>query len=62
MSREPLPDPMDCIADLCPFPPSCDKAGRCIERDHHSQRCFTDGLAACREAGITDPFRKRESP
>jgi hypothetical protein len=54
------PDPMPCIADTCLSPLSCSHTGQCRERARTSAREYDEGLKACRERGVVDPFKSGE--
>ena len=64
-----LPMPMPCLLGACPSPLRCADTGYCHECNYASVREYEEGLRACRELGITDPFgsqfgqpaRKREA-
>ena len=51
-----LPLPMLCLLDACPSQLRCADSGYCRERNYASAREYEEGLRACREIGITDPF------
>lgn len=51
-----LPEYMDCLKDQCRSPLACSQNGYCRERNYASAREYEEGLRACRELGITDPF------
>ena len=57
-----IPDPMPCLLapEPCRSPMTCQHLTYCREQDLRSAREYNEGLAACRERGITDPFRARE--
>ena len=55
------PDKMDCIGPECPSPLNCSGLGYCRARKNAGAKEYEAALAACRAAGITDPFARKDA-
>ncbi len=55
-----IPQPMQCLKDQCRSPLACSGWGYCREWNMLAAREYEEALNACRERGITDPFRKQK--